>query len=88
MNGINDTLANECIRVIKMANDDSSVNVGGLPSEKWIIDLDEKIFYRHLPRTNDFPLSDARLVHDMIGEHDIEIHSTDFVLGPYRKVQP
>lgn len=70
-----------------MADNDSSINVGGQPSEKWIIDLDEKIFYRHLPRTNDFPLTDARLVHDMIGDHDIEIHSTNFVLGPYRKVQ-
>jgi hypothetical protein len=69
-----------------MANDNNSVNVDGQPSEKWIIDIDEKIFYRHLPRTNDFPLSDSRLVHDMIGDHDIEIHSTDFVLGPYRRV--
>ena len=53
-----------------MANDNNSVNVDGQPSEKWIIDIDEKIFYRHLPRTNDFPLSDSRLVHDMIGDHD------------------
>lgn len=70
-----------------MANGDNSVTAGGLPAEKWIIDLDEKKFYRHLPRTNDFPLSDSRLVHDMIGDHDIEIHNADFVLGPYRKVQ-
>lgn len=70
-----------------MANDDNNVNVDEQPSEKWIINIDEKIFYRHLPRTNDFPLSDSRLVHDMIGDHDIEIHSTDFVLGPYRRVQ-
>ena len=70
-----------------MANDDNSVNTEGLTSEKWIIDLDEKIFYRHLPRTNDFPLSDSRLVHDMIGDNNIEIHSADFVLGPYRRVQ-
>jgi hypothetical protein len=72
--------------VIRMANDNNSVNVDEQPSEKWIIDIDEKIFYRHLPRTNDFPLSDSRLVHDMIGDHDIEIHSTGFVLGPYRRV--
>jgi len=70
-----------------MANDDNSVNAEGLTSEKWIIDLDEKIFYRHLPRTNDFPLSDSRLVHDMIGDNNIEIHSADFVLGPYRRFQ-
>ncbi len=69
-----------------MGNDDNNVNVDELPSEKWIIDIDEKIFYRHLPRTNDFPLSDSRLVYDLIGDHDIEIHSTDFVLGPYRRV--
>ena len=70
-----------------MANNDSSATADELASEKWIIDIDEKIFYRHLPRTNDFPLSDSRLIHDMIGDHNIEIHSTDFVLGPYRKVQ-
>jgi len=70
-----------------MANDDSSVTAEELPSEKWIIDLDKKIFYRHLPRTNDFPLSDSRLVHDMIGDNNIEIHGANFVLGPYRKVQ-
>ena len=51
-----------------MGNDDNNVNVDELPSEKWIIDLDEKIFYRHLPRSNDYPLSDSRLVHDMIGD--------------------
>jgi len=70
-----------------MANNDNSATTDELASEKWIIDIDEKIFYRHLPRTNDFPLSDSRLIHDMIGDHNIEIHSTDFVLGPYRKVQ-
>ena len=70
-----------------MANDDNSVTAEELPSEKWIIDLDKKIFYRHLPRTNDFPLSDSRLVHDMIGDNNIEIHGANFVLGPYRKVQ-
>ena len=70
-----------------MANDNSSVTAEELPSEKWIIDLDKKIFYRHLPRTNDFPLSDSRLVHDMIGDNNIEIHGANFVLGPYRKVQ-
>ena len=70
-----------------MAIDDSSVTAEELPSEKWIIDLDKKIFYRHLPRTNDFPLSDSRLVHDMIGDNNIEIHGANFVLGPYRKVQ-
>ncbi len=70
-----------------MGNDDNNVNVDELPSEKWIIDIDEKIFYRHLPRSNDYPLSDSRLVHDMIGDKDIEIHSTNFVLGPYRRVQ-
>ncbi len=70
-----------------MANDDNNVTTEGLSSEKWIIDIDEKIFYRHQPRTNDYPLSDARLVHDLIGDHNIEIHGADFVLGPYRKVQ-
>jgi len=70
-----------------MAIDDSSVTAEEIPSEKWIIDLDKKIFYRHLPRTNDFPLSDSRLVHDMIGDNNIEIHGANFVLGPYRKVQ-
>jgi len=70
-----------------MANDDNNVTTKELSSEKWIIDIDEKIFYRHLPRTNDFPLSDARLVHELIGDHNIEIHGVDFVLGPYRKVQ-
>ena len=70
-----------------MENDDNNNNVNEEPLDKWIIDIDEKIFYRHLPRTNDFPLSDSRLVHDMIGDHDIEIHSTAFVLGPYRRVQ-
>jgi len=70
-----------------MGNDDNNVNVDELPSEKWIIDLDEKIFYRHLPRSNDYPLSDSRLVHDMIGDKVIEIHSANFVLGPYQRVQ-
>ena len=65
-----------------MGNDDNNVNVDELPSEKWIIDLDEKIFYRHLPRSNDYPLSDSRLVHEMIGDKVIEIHSDNFVLGP------
>jgi len=71
-----------------MGKDDNNINVEELPQEKWIIDIDEKIFYRHLPRTNDFPLSDSRLVHDMIGDQDIEIHSANFVLGPYRRVHP
>ena len=71
-----------------MGNDDNNVNVDEQPLEKWIIDIDEKIFYRHLPRTGDFPLSDSRLVHDVIGDHDIEIHSADFVLGPYRRIRP
>ena len=70
-----------------MGNDDNNVNVDELPSEKWIIDLDEKIFYRHLPRSNDYPLSDSRLVHDMIGDIVIEINSANFVLGLYRRVQ-
>lgn len=70
-----------------MGKDDNNINVEELPQEKWIIDIDEKIFYRHLPRTNDFPLSDSRLVHDMIADHNIEIHSANFVLGPYRRVQ-
>ncbi len=70
-----------------MGNDDNNVNVDELPSEKWIIDLDEKIFYRHLPRSNDYSLSDSRLVHDMIGDKVIEIHSANFVLGPYRRIQ-
>ncbi len=71
-----------------MENDDNNVNVDEQPLEKWIIDIDGKIFYRHLPRTNDFPLSDSRLVHDVIGNHDIEIHGADFVLGPYRRIYP
>lgn len=70
-----------------MGNDDTNVNVNEQPSEKWIIDIDNKIFFRHLPRSNDFPLSDSRLVHDMIGDNHIEIHSADFVLGPYRRMQ-
>jgi len=70
-----------------MANDNSSVTAEELPLEKLIIDLDEQIFYRHLPRTNDFPLSDSRLVHDMIGDNNIDIHGVNFLLGPYRKVQ-
>ena len=69
-----------------MGNDDNNVNVDEQPLEKWIIDIDEKIFYRHLPRTNDFPLTDSRLVHDMIGDHNIEIHGSGFVLGPYKKI--
>ncbi len=71
-----------------MGKDDNNINVEELPQEKWIIDIDEKIFYRHLPRTNDFPISDSRLVHDLIGDQDIEIHSANFVLGPYRRVHP
>ena len=70
-----------------MGNDDNKVNDDVQPLEKWIIDIDEKIFYRHLPRSNDYPLSDSRLVNDMIGDKVIEIHSADFVLGPYRRVQ-
>ncbi len=70
-----------------MANEDNNVAINNEPSEKWIIDLNAKVFYRHLPRTNDYPLTDSRLVHDMIGDHDIEIHFYDFVLGPYRKIQ-
>ena len=71
-----------------MGNDDNNINVDEQPLEKWIIDIDKKIFYRHLPRTNDYPLSDSRLAHDLIGDHDIEIHSADFVLGPYRRIHP
>ncbi len=71
-----------------MGNVDNNVNVDEQPLEKWIIDIDEKIFYWHLPRTDYFPLSDSRLVHDMIGDHDIEIHGADFVLGPYRRIYP
>ncbi len=71
-----------------MGKDDNNINVEELPQEKWIIDIDEKIFYRHLPRTNDFPISDSRLVYDLIGDQDIEIHSANFVLGPYRRVHP
>lgn len=71
-----------------MGNDDNNVNVDEQPLEKWIIDIDEKVFYRHLPRTDDFPLSDSRLVHDVIGEHIIEIHSAGLILGPYRRIQP
>ena len=70
-----------------MATDDNNISTGAVSSEKWIIDIDEQKFYRHLPRTNDYPLSDSRLVHDMIGDNNIEIHSANFVLGPYRKVQ-
>ena len=69
-----------------MGKDDNNINVEELPQEKWIIDIDGKMFYRHLPRTNDFPISDSRLVHDLIGDQDIEIHSANFVLGPYRRV--
>ena len=69
-----------------MENNDN--NVEEQPLEKWIIDIEEKIFYRHLPRTNNYPLSDSKLVHDLIGDHDIEIHSADFVLGPYRRIHP
>ena len=71
-----------------MGNDDNNVNVDEQPIEKWIIDINGKIFYRHLPRTSDYPLSDSRLVHDLIGDQDIEIHSVDFVLGPYRRIHP
>ena len=71
-----------------MENNDNNVKVDEQPLEKWIIDIDEKIFYRHLPRTNDYPLSDSRLVHDLIGDHDIEIHGYEFVLGPYRRIHP
>ena len=69
-----------------METDDNNAEINEQPMEKWIIDLNVNVFYRHLPRTNDYPLSDSRLVHDLIGNNDIEIHSHDFVLGPYRKI--
>ncbi len=68
-----------------MGKDDNNINIGDQSSEKWIIDMERNIFYRHLPRTDDFPFSDARLVYDIIGDKDIEIHSANLVLGPYRR---
>lgn len=70
-----------------MADDSNNDITEEQPYEKWIIDIDKKVFFRHQPRTNDYSLADPRLVHDMIGDHSIEIHSANFVLGPYQRVQ-
>ena len=70
-----------------MGNDDNKVDNDEQPFEKWIIDIDEKIFYRHLPRSNDFPLAYSRMVYDKLGNSNVEIHSVNFELGPFRRVQ-
>ena len=70
-----------------MENDDNNDNVNEEPLDKWIIDIDEKIFYRHLPRSNDYSLAQSRMVYELIGNNDVEIHSVNFALGPYRKIQ-
>jgi len=77
-----------------MGNDDNNVNVEETPvnvdeqpSDKWIINIDEKIFYRHLPRSNDYNLDHSRMVYDLIGNNDVEIRSVNLALGPYRRIQ-
>jgi len=70
-----------------MGIEDNKVDDDEQPLEKWIIDIDEKIFYRHLPRSNDFPLAYSRMVYDKLGNRNVEIHSANFELGPYRRVQ-
>lgn len=70
-----------------METDDNKAEINEQPMEKWIIDLNAKVFYRHLPRSNDYPLTDSRLVHDLIGDQNIEIHFHDLVLGPYRSIR-
>lgn len=64
----------------------------GVPSvaaarERWVIDFEKKVFYRRFPRSKEFPLNDWRLVHDLVGPGEIEIHAEDIVLGPYRRIQ-
>ncbi len=70
-----------------MENDDNNDNVNEEPLDKWIIDIDEKIFYRHLPRSNDYTLAQSRMVYELIGNNDVEIHSVNFTLGPYQRIQ-
>jgi len=70
-----------------MENDDNNNNVNEEPLDKWIIDIDEKIFYRHLPRSNDYTLAQSRMVYELIGNNDVEIHSVNFTLGPYQRIQ-
>jgi len=70
-----------------MENDDNNNNVNEEPLDKWIIDIDEKIFYRHLPRSNDYTLAQSRMVYELIGNNDVEIHSVNFALGPYQRIQ-
>ncbi len=70
-----------------MENDDNNDNVNEEPLDKWIIDIDEKIFYRHLPRSNDYSLAQSRMVYELIGNNDVEIHSVNFTLGPYQRIQ-
>jgi len=76
-----------------MGNDDNNVNVEETPvnvdeqpSDKWIINIDEKIFYRHLPRSNDYNLANSRMVYDLIGDNNLEIRSVNFALGPYQRI--
>ena len=70
-----------------MGNDNNNVNVDKTPLDKWIIDVDEKIFYRHLPRSNDYTLAQSRMVYELIGNNNVEIRSVNFALGPYRMIQ-
>ncbi len=70
-----------------MGNDDNNVNVDKTPLDKWIIDVDEKIFYRHLPRSNDYTLAQSRMVYELIGNNNVEIRSVNFALGPYQRIQ-
>ena len=70
-----------------MGSEDNKIDDDEQPLEKWIIDIDEKIFYRHLPRSNDFPLAYSRMIYDKLGNRNVEIHSVNFELGPYRKVR-
>ena len=70
-----------------MGNDDNNVNVDKTPLDKWIIDVDEKIFYRHLPRSNDYTLAQSRMVYELIGNNNVEIRSINFALGPYQRIQ-
>ena len=49
-----------------MGSEDNKIDDDEQHLEKWIIDIDEKIFYRDLPRSKDFTLAYPGVVNDKI----------------------